>query len=143
MRDPHISLEKVPGWAPFGMKLSRCLDKVLEQHQDKWETMMDQINEDAEGFPAAMEEDARRAVDNLLGLKNRRTYKGHIRTDIMEAMTAQAKDPDDVLHEWLSGQTPLGIKNPIQCRGIFPLSSDRQGDGASMDEVHALCRSTE
>ena len=48
-----------------------------------------------------------------------------------------------MLGGWLRGSTPLGIRNQIQTRGIFPPAHDHKGGGSTMDEVTAVCAATE
>ena len=143
MRSPHHSIEQVPGWKDMGAKICDTLDKIIDDWWDHCKFTVETLGKDCTGLDEQMVEAARRAMEITLGLPRRDTIESKVRADLVQALTAQAADPDDVIAEWLRGNTPIGIKNDIPCRGIFPLSRDHMGDGATAEEATFISQATE
>ena len=143
LRCPLRSLTLVPGWCGAGARIRAALDVVVDNNIGELETMFKLLGKGYAGIPDDIVQEARSALANTLGTKPRKSKRGRIRADLVAAMSAWAEDPDDVIAEWLSGSTPLGIKNKIQTRGIFPKSEKHGGQDATMEEAMAACCLTE
>ena len=127
MRSPHRAVARLPGWGAVGTSLRSALDDILDHWWPTCQAVVDSLGTEQDGFPEAMVEEARRSLEQLFGTQQRSSVPGKVRADLVEQITKAARDPDDVIASWLRGHTPLGIKNAIQTRGVFPLSSDRLG----------------
>ena len=143
MRSPHISVGKIPGWKLTGDKLRKALDEVIDNHWEHCQEVVDNLGKEQDGFSEATIRDAQLALESLFDIPHRETVKGKVRADLVQAVSADAGDPDDVLPDWLRGQTPLGIVNKIPTRGIFPLAYDHAGGGATMEEAAAISAAAE
>ena len=73
-----------------------------------------------------------------LGIQARATTSRRIRGDLLAATTELASDPDDVLAEWVRGETPIGILKEIPVRGIFPRVDNDKGAPTSLQEAEEL-----
>ena len=129
MRSPHKSLTKVPGWKQTGQTINEALDPIIDEYWDECVAMYDSLGDQQDGFSEQMVEQARRALEKSFSCKYRRSWPGWVRSDLVEAITAHAGDPDNVLHKWLAGETPLGIRNEIEHRGIFPEADAKNQEG--------------
>ena len=49
----------------------------------------------------------------------------------------QQGDPDTIVEDWLSSQTPLGITKPIPCNGVFPVLSSEDAARAARNYAPA------
>ena len=56
---------------------------------------------------------------------------------IFKILTAEAGDPDVHIHQWLTGEVPLGITAPIMPGGVFPIVSP-QSVGKEKDRARYL-----
>ena len=125
MKSPHKSLTKVPGWYPVGKQLREALDKVADKYNHELRDVLDAMGtiEDIT-FPEEIQAAAASAVESVCGIQNGTgaQIKG-VRHDLVDALSKMAADPDNVLPQWFQGYTPLGVKNPIPTRGIFPTTS--------------------
>ena len=76
--------------------------KMVQQAIDRAGT------EQAHDLPEEVVEEARRKLEQALGLPARQLVPRRIRDDLLAAITKLAGDPDDVLADWVRGETPWG-----------------------------------
>ena len=144
MRNPSISVTKVPGWRPAGTKIRKVLEPLVEKHYAKFEKVLDDLGkEDATGIPEQVVKEARDEMAKLLGVQLRKVPDNCIDPVLLEAVIKLAGDPDDVLPAWVSGETPLGINKEIQTRGVFPKVEATRGHKETLEEVEAMVWQTE
>ena len=117
MRSPHQSIKHIPGWGPVGEKLQKLLDQVIDNHWEECCTMVDNLGKVQEGLPDSIVEEARREMELWLNVQHRESIPCKVRADLVEALTKEAGDPDDVIAEWLRGETPFGYPQPNPNKG--------------------------
>ena len=100
--------------------------KVVDKHIDRLEDVITAMGtEGAKDIPEDIVAEATEALETLFGVDARDkedtgVLPRKLHSKLIYAMTRDAQDPDDVLHQWTSGATPLGIEREIPTRGIFP-----------------------
>ena len=126
MRRPVWALEHVPGLRTVGQEVSRIFDKFAAKfpgaalagehygmdgfkmtYVDEWKSELETH------FRACSERPA-------LLLKSLLHYDTPVHVALLEAWTQQAKDPDQMVIEWLKHGAPLGANMGIPSVGIFP-----------------------
>ena len=121
LRNPHVSIVKVPGWWATGGILECVLEEMFLKHRSKCEQAVGWLgSEEACGFGADIVEGTRHKLCEALGHPHARLPKEGLSAELVEALVRHAEDPDVSLPEWLRGGTPLGIEKEIKGHGIFP-----------------------
>ena len=126
MRDPQRAVARLPTLQAWGKQASAALDEVLRRNPS-FLSLVDRLGteidaEEAGNLLASIGKKAAQALCVSLGLPMESTATGPTgwRWRLMAAIGDKAKDPDKDVPVWFSGQTPLGIKEPIPNRGVFP-----------------------
>ena len=139
LRNPHISALRVPGWSTVGRRVRRVLgDTVARRCNAVLRTLGVVGSDSAHGFLADIAREAQRAL--LLEFEGDPPEISDWdtavvgRTRLIGLLLKAAGDPDTSLPRWLDGYTPLGITQPIDTHGVFPLSGAADAAG-SLSEI--------
>ena len=139
MRRPHASLVQVPGWYKVGPKIRQIPEGVLDDYPDEETRVYGIMGDDnATGWCADIVEDARWRLEQAFQCGPQPSDTRRVHANLMAAITKEAKDPDDVLAKWAAGNTPLGIVNEIETRGIFPPTDAQTGDIGTLEEAENM-----
>ena len=125
MRNAARAVDRVPGWKSVGLKLSKIIEEVVIQHEDRLNKVlsglgrMDQI----EPVPEQCCELLREKLIHTFGMDQSAVQPGPggLFPRVVETLTVAACDPDVHIHEWLRGKAPVGITAPVQSGGVFPV----------------------
>ena len=71
-------------------------------------------------LPLGLVEEATRRLSSMFGAEEKHTFKSRLHAPLVSALVRAAMDPDDVLGSWASDNTPLGVGEVMESRGIFP-----------------------
>jgi len=147
MRDPQRAVARLPTLQAWGKQASAALDEVLRRNPS-FLSLVDRLGteidaEEAGNLLASIGKKAAQALCVSLGLPMESTATGPTgwRWRLMAAIGDKAKDPDKDVPVWFSGQTPLGIKEPIPNRGVFPTTGQTKAQLKS--EEYLLVRGEE
>ena len=146
MRNPHLSLDKVPGWRAVGPRLTQALDAALDELSEQrggLSFILDALGKDeCEGLPEETVSRARQliadAFEHATGGAARpepaapADRSRGLQPALFGKLLAAAADPDTSLTDWAHGQTPLGVAQRIPVHGIFP-TTPTVDEGASDD----------
>ena len=131
LRNPHVSVVKVPGWMTTGSVLNDTLDKLYDENSEVCEKAHEWLgSEEGVGFERTLVCEARQRLCEALGQPNSTGKDGSLSVELFEALINHAQDPDVSLVEWVSGLTPLGIEKQIKAHGIFPPATDEAAKSA-------------
>ena len=126
MRDPQRAVAKLSALQAWGKRASVALDEVLRRNPS-FISLVDRLGTDIDAKEAGellenVGKKAARALSIALELSEDSLITGPTgwRWRLMAAISERAKDPDIDVPEWFRGQTPLGIKESIPNRGVFP-----------------------
>ena len=122
LRDPAISLSKLPALDQYGDSLNLVLAKVLDRDPTAEAVLAKVARSNCEGFSEATIVQSRRYLCMLVGCSWGEDMDGvyNPQARLLEALVRVSGDPDTSVPSWLAGSTPLGIELPIQTHGIFP-----------------------
>ena len=120
----------LPGWQFWGKQLRGAADAVLNLHPEVTDLVesiraASGISSDREAEVKLEAAAARLRLElaSRLGIAASTAEEigptGH-RHQLVRALTAAAGDPDVDVATWLAGETPIGIKEPVIPRGVFP-----------------------
>ena len=122
LRDPAISVSKLPDLDRYGDSLNLVLAKVLDRDPTAEAALSNMTQSECSGFSEATILQSRRYLCMLVGCSwgedMSDVYNPQAR--LLEALVRVSGDPDTSVPAWLAGSTPLGIELPIQTHGIFP-----------------------
>ena len=131
LRSPHKSVKQLPKAAQLGEWL-RSL--VQEETKGETRTLVAAVNTLGKGETPqllnGLAQRIRRRMCQELGVRAGpdQELQGHLIAQLAEAMG----DPDKPLQAWLKrGTVPLGITNPIEPGGVFPLAQQNLSEGES------------
>ena len=121
MRDPRISVQRLPRACTVGRKLRAVLDRFLQQEPGTGAAVRRALNKEPIEFPKHHLRRLRRAIAEALGnpLPFDDSDSG-ICGRIIRDWCRAVGDPDEVIATWLQLGAPIGILNPVQHTGIFP-----------------------
>lgn len=123
LRDPALSIDKVPGWRAVGKRIRATLDSIIAKHADQVKEDMATIGTDTGiGISENIVLEARSALYAEFGGQNADTTG--LQANLVEKLIEAALDPDDCLPHWMRGNTPLGTETEIPAKGIFPPPDD-------------------
>ena len=126
MRRPVWALEHVPGLRTVGQEVSRIFDKFAAKFQG---AALAGEHYGMDGFKMTYVDEWKSELDThfrvcserpALLLKSLLHYDTPVHVALLEAWTQQAKDPDQMVIEWLKHGAPLGANMGIPSVGIFP-----------------------
>ena len=121
MRDPRLSIQKLPEAYTVGRKLRKVLERFLDQEPGTIDIVKRALNKEPIEFPKHHLRRLRRAISKALGNHTASDDKqdgiyGRIIRDWCRAVG----DPDEVIATWLYLGAPIGIINPVEHTGVFP-----------------------
>ena len=121
MRDPRLSIQKLPEAYTVGRKLRKVLERFLDQEPGTIDIVKRALNKEPIEFPKHHLRRLRRAISKALGNHTASDDKqdgiyGRIIRDWCRAVG----DPDEVIATWLDVGSPIGIINPVEHTGVFP-----------------------
>ena len=129
MRDPRRAVAKLPGWQTVGRLLSKVLDEALSRSPG-FIAMVEKLGadmtpEESQAAGQTLQEGgtvAAKLAERALGASDLEATKGPTgwRWKLMDSLRRISRDPDCDVPHWFRGETPLGIKQPIPNRNVFP-----------------------
>ena len=130
MRNPNSAVARNPQLQRIGSSVRRVLDEAVRDFPEilkltralKGDVNAEEIDELAGSCKKAWKATAERLAASL-GCKDWE-HEGPTgwRTNLLRAIVKAANDPDVDVADWLDGNTPLGIKQEVPYRGVFPES---------------------
>ena len=128
LRDPAISVSKLPDLDKYGDSLNLVLAKFLDRDPSAVATLSSVTQGNCEGFSESTILLARRYVCMLVGIPWEKDMEEVYtpQSRLLGALVQVSNDPDTSVPAWLAGSTPLGIELPIQTHGIFPTLSPQE-----------------
>ena len=121
MRNPHLSVRRLPRAYTVGRKLRKVLERFLEQESETADLVQRALDKEPIVFPKRFRLRLRKAISEALG--NSTPWDGE--TDgicgrIIRDWCRAVGDPDEVIATWLVLGAPIGITNPVEHTGVFP-----------------------
>ena len=126
MRRPAGALERVPGLRAVGLEIDNLFEEFLVRVPGAARAAE---GYGTEGFAIKHVDEWQRALEAHFGvnsqpppvqLKSLLHYDTPVNAALLEAWIKKAKDPDQVVVDWLKEGAPLGANRPIPSTGIFP-----------------------
>ena len=118
MRNPALSVNKVPKAASAGREIRQILDRGL----DLFPAFTDSVLASLSGSPLTEppQELLLSARREICGLSGRaiNDWSPGLSTQVFSTYLGLSGDPDDCLPDWLSEGAPLGIKREVSRRDL-------------------------
>ena len=135
MRNPFISISKIPKAASAGRTIRQILDQCLDLHP----AFVDSVLASLSGSPLTKppQELLLTARKEICGLSGRVTndWSPGLCTQVFSNYLGLSGDPDDCLPDWLGEGAPLGINREFSRRGIFFRVSYQQVDSGYLSKL--------
>jgi len=121
MRNPKLSIGKLPRLGEFGAWLNHFLEEFVGRHPELG-TCVEKIREGRpEPFPPAVIREARELLAKTLGTTLVESPESPLCSSLLRSLASWTDDPDaGLLADWLEQGAPIGIRHPIISTGIFP-----------------------
>ena len=139
MRNPAMSVARVPGLRATGLLVNRALSGLLDQDPTIQAALLASITEGTLKLTNAMITTAAATVGAALGAADIAVGPRSMwRPSLVEAFVKHAGDPDTALAGWLRNGSPTGVAVDIEPCGVFPLADAK---GEAHDELwrHWAC----
>ena len=138
LRNPHVSIRKLPLVASFGISLGEKLSSLIEANPEWMSSTLKLIGQDTSTAPRDASEAVRHTISEACGKPNlvpvnHPTCSTPIRAHLLEAWRKASQDPDEEVYKWFVQGAPVGIYMPVEACGIFPTISDE--DKEDHDEL--------
>jgi len=135
MRNPALSVNKVPYAASAGREIRQILDRGL----DRFPAFTDSVLASLSGSPLSEppQELLLSTRREICGLSGRaiNDWSPGLCTQVLSTYIELSGDPDNCLPDWLNEGAPLGIKREVPRRGIFPPVPDQQVDSGYLSKL--------
>ena len=139
--DAARAVARLPGWSVVGTKVASIVEELVDQNQEVLDEVLDSLGDKTKScvVPGTLCAQLRQRLGALLALNDEQLQPGPggLFPGVIQGLTEAAQDPDVHIHEWLSGQVPLGISAKIPPGGVFPLVSP-QSVGRENDRIRYL-----
>ena len=120
MRSPLATIDIVPRARQVGLDILRVLQAEIRACPRLLEPCASRFSrQTTAGFLPDDIVRIRASLANVLPLGHR--HMAGLDSDLIRAYVSESGDPDDLLSSWLSSGAPLGIRVPIESRGVFPV----------------------
>ena len=157
MRNPAVSVGRVPGLRGTGAKVRQAIEKYTDEHPDILRDIVASAGAKRDGVSEDRIEDLAGHVARALGADHhRRGRRSMWRPGIVRAFVSMANDPDTELATWLEDGAPTGVARDIHGLGVFPATEaggeahaeiwrhwarlEPRSNYASVEEHHRLVR---
>ena len=133
MRNPAISVGRVPGLRGTGAKVRQALESYTKEHPDILRDIVNSAGAKRDGVGEDRIEDLAGHVARALGADHhRRGRRSMWRPEVVRAFVKMANDPDTELANWLEDGAPTGVARDILGLGVFPATT---ADGEAHTEI--------
>ena len=123
MRNPAVSVGRVPGLRSTGAKVRRAIEDYIGKHPDIMRDIVRSAGAKHDCVSEDRIEDLAGHVAQALGAEHhRRGRRSMWRPGVVRAFVNMANDPDTELADWLEDGAPTGVARDIRGSGIFPVA---------------------
>ena len=130
MKNPIISLHKLPGHRPVGKKIATIISKYRDEHPEVEKAIINSIGDTTKTHTgpsseqvAALRklvEEAFNITDSSVPLREDGKCMTELNQQLYEAWVKASGDPDVFLPQWLKNGAPTGLVSEPEDAGIFP-----------------------
>ena len=125
LRNPSMSIKRLPGAAATGEKLRNWIDTAINPRYDELKEAMNTLGK--ESMPSVFADTAvaaRRRMASECGVELKPPEE--LQGELLHRISQELGDPDTEVVRWVrEGSTPLGIEKPIVPCGVFPLAEPK------------------
>ena len=119
----------------LGQRIRRVLSAVVAKHRTQLLKVVTTLGSpENTGIASYIVSEASQVLAEMLGVHSDPIPAG-VRHDLLDALVAQAGDPDTAVPEWFRSGAPMGIVRHIQACGVFPPSDGLETPRSTVQSV--------
>ena len=127
LRNPHESVRRLAGATACGDRIRGVIDAAIRDEGVDAEAVLESLGQTE--VPQRLTDVAERVRDKVCEQYGTVPRAGKLQGNLMEAMAAEMRDPDDEVVRWMKDDcTPLGIECQSAPRGVFPEAASDELD---------------
>ena len=125
MRNPRLSLLRVPGHRKVGAEIAAIIDNYLDEHPAVQDRLMRAIGDKTKMNKGPTKEEIKELTTRLekyfgLAPHEATSFRTQLHQPMYEAWVRASGDPDIHVPKWLKEGTPMGIDKVAELAGVFP-----------------------